>query len=114
MSTYPTLYALVHALLCFALATICICRLNHDVCRRYKRARLRVWLVMAASLLSLGQPFIFGTGATPTETLLVLAVGISMVLNASRWMQSYVQAATADPPGAKPPPPLCNAERSPS
>lgn len=89
MNAYASLFLVAHVLLCIVLGLICICRLNNDVCRQHKRARFRVLLVMAAVLLSLFQPFIFGTRATPTETLLVLAVAISMALNASRWMQSY-------------------------
>lgn len=96
MNTYTALLGVVHVLLCVTLATICICRLNHDVCRQYKRARLRVLLIMAGALLSLGQLFIFGTRASPTETLLVLAMVISMALNAGRWPASYT------PPGSMP------------
>lgn len=89
MNTYAALLAAVHALLCITLASICICRLNHDVCRFYIRARLRVVLIMGGALLSLFQPLIFDTRATTTETLLVLVVVVSMVLNAGRWMNSY-------------------------
>lgn len=85
------LFRFIHLFVCLGVVVACICRLNNEVCRKYKRARFRVVLIMAAVLLSLLQGLIFGTAPTKTETLVVAALLVSMVLNASRWMHSYLK-----------------------
>lgn len=88
MNSVPVMQ-LIHFLICITLVFVCICRLNDDVCRQFKAARMRAVLVLSAALLSGCQLLVFGTRATPSESILAGAVLLSMFINSGYWTRAY-------------------------
>lgn len=83
-------HLLVHLAVCLGIVAACVCRLNHDICRHDRRARLRVVTVLGSALVSAAQPLLFGTVATVSESLLGLVVLAGLLLNAGREWRAYV------------------------
>lgn len=74
---------------CLGIAWACICRLNTETCRRYRRARARYTLLMAGAFASGMQPVLFQTMPGPGETILAATVLAGLLINVGRWVRQY-------------------------
>lgn len=79
------LTALVNLLICGAIGWACICRLNSELCRLYKRPRARYSALLAGAVASGAQPILFGTMPGPGETIFAGSVLIYLLLNLELW-----------------------------
>lgn len=79
------LLAMANLVICLGIAWACICRLNSDICRRYRLARARYALLLAGAMASGLQPLMFGTRSSTADVIFNSAVLVGMALNVARW-----------------------------
>lgn len=79
------LLAMVNLGLCLGIAWACICRLNSDICRRYKRARARYSMLLAGAMSCGLQPLLWGSWPTVGSAILAASVLGYLVINVVRW-----------------------------
>lgn len=83
------LTSVLNLVFCLAIVWACICRLNTETCRRYRRPRARYTLLMAGALASGAQPLLFNTLPGPGETIFAATVLAGLVMNVGRWVRQY-------------------------
>lgn len=83
------LTSVLNLVFCLAIVWACICRLNTETCRRYRRPRARYTLLMAGAFASGMQPALFQTLPGPGETIFAATVLAGMVINVGRWVRQY-------------------------
>lgn len=79
------LLALVNLIVCAGIAWACICRLNSEICRRFRSARARYTALLAGAFASGMEPALFGSWPTVGSTLLAGCVLVGLTLNVVRW-----------------------------
>ncbi len=83
--TQRQLLALLNLVLCLAIVWSCICRLNTDICRTYKKARLRYALLLAGAGTHGLQPILFGTLPGVAGVLFSTGVIAHLMLGVENW-----------------------------
>lgn len=79
------LLAVLNLALCGAISWACICRLNSEICRRYRLPRTRYSLLLASAVQSGLQPVLWRTWPGIAEVLFASCVLAYLVINVVRW-----------------------------
>ena len=79
------LLAALNLLLCAAIGWACICRLNSEICRRYKLSRARYSLLLAGALSSGLQPVLWDSWTGVADNVFAGCVLGYLVINVVRW-----------------------------
>lgn len=79
------LLAVLNLVLCAGIAWACICRLNSEICRRYRAARAKYSLLLAGALASGMQPALWGSWPTVGGVLFAGCVLAGLAINVVRW-----------------------------
>ena len=82
------LLAMLNLVLCAGIGWACICRLNSDICRRYKLSRARYSLLLAGALSSGLQPVLWDSWPGIADTVFAACVLGHLVINVVRWHQA--------------------------
>ena len=81
--TYQLL-ALVNLIICAGIAWACICRLNSEICRRWRAARAKYALLLAGALASGMQPALWGSWPTVGGVFLAGCVLAGLAMTVAR------------------------------
>lgn len=100
MTSWDTqqLLAMLNLVLCLGTAWACICRLNSDICRRWRLARMRYTLLLTGALAHGAQPLLFGSLPGVAGVIFSAGVFASLLLGVERWRG--VEAPAPAPPPA--------------
>ena len=79
------LLAVVNLIICAGIAWVCICRLNSEICRRFRLSRARYTLLLAGALASGMQPTLWGFWPTVGGVVFSGCVLAGLVINVVRW-----------------------------
>ncbi|MCT9812406.1 hypothetical protein N0K08_17320 [Acidovorax sp. Be4] len=79
------LMAMVNLIICSGIAWACICRLNSEICRRFRLSRARYTLLLGGALASGLQPLLWGSWPTVGAVILAGCVLAGLALNVVRW-----------------------------
>ena len=91
------LLAMLNLVLCLGIAWACICRLNSEICRRWKLARMRYTLLLTGALAHGAQPLLFGSLPGVAGVIFSAGVFASLLLGVERW-----RGVDAQPPAVLP------------
>lgn len=79
------LLAVLNLALCGAISWACICRLNSDICRRYRLPRARYSVLLGVAVQSGLQPVLWRSWPGIAELLFAAGVLAYLVINVVRW-----------------------------
>lgn len=79
------LLAMAHLGLCTAIVWACICRLNSDICRRFRLPRARYALLLGGALTSGLQPMLLGSWPSVADAVFAGSVLGYLAINVVRW-----------------------------
>ncbi len=79
------LLAVLNLVICAGIAWACICRLNSEICKRFRAARAKYSFLLAGALGSGMEPALFGSWPTVGSTLLSACVLAGLAINVVRW-----------------------------
>lgn len=79
------LLAVVNLAICLGIGWACICRLNSEVCRRYKLPRARYSVLLAGAMSCGLQPVLWNSWPGAADLILSCSVLFYLVINVVRW-----------------------------
>lgn len=79
------LLAMVNLIICAGIAWACICRLNSEICRRFKLSRARYTLLLAGALALGMEPALWGSWPTVGSVMFAGCVLAGLAINVVRW-----------------------------
>lgn len=85
--------SMVNLAICLGIVWACICRLNSDICQRYRLARTRYALLLGGAAVSGLQPLLFSTWPSMACVIFNATVLAGLVLNVVRWYAPEIKEA---------------------
>lgn len=79
------LLAVLNLMICLGISWACICRLNSEICRRFKLARVRYTLLLTGAMSFGLQPALWGTWPSGASVFFAATVLAGLVINVARW-----------------------------
>lgn len=79
------LLAVLNLIICAGIAWACICRLNSEICRRFRVARARYTILLGGAVASGLQPTLWDSWPTVGGVLFAACVLAGLAINVVRW-----------------------------
>ena len=79
------LLAVANLIICVGIGWACICRLNSEICKRFRVARARYTLLLGGAMASGMQPALWDSWPTVGSVLFAATVLFGLAINVVRW-----------------------------